>query len=103
MSKDLKLKPKLAEPLHKHAGGAPKGSRNQEIHGLSSAKAYLRRWRSRAIDKRTSTVYALKQWRKEILDDFSRRHPFPLEPSVPTLEEPLQMFIGIEIPVRNRR
>jgi hypothetical protein len=47
----------------------PKGNRYAETHGLISMKKALAGLGSRAVDGRTSLGYALKKWRKDLIND----------------------------------
>jgi hypothetical protein len=51
------------------ARGAPSGNRNAEKHGLSVAREALRRYGSRAIDRRTSVGRELARWRENLIAD----------------------------------
>jgi hypothetical protein len=53
----------------KHGRGAPNGNRNAEKHGLSAAREALKRFGSRAIDRRTSLGRELARWRDELIAD----------------------------------
>ena len=48
---------------------APKGNRRAETHGLTTLRDAATRLGSRAIDGRSSLSYALKKWRRELVED----------------------------------
>ena len=50
-------------------GGAPNGNSNAQKHGLSTLKDAVNKLGSRALDGRSSLSYALKKWRRELVDD----------------------------------
>lgn len=49
--------------------GAPKGNGNRRTHGLNTLRDAVTTLGSRAIDGRTSLGYALKKWRKDLIED----------------------------------
>jgi hypothetical protein len=49
--------------------GAPKGNSNARKHGLNTLRTALTQLGSRAIDGRSSLSYALKKWRRELIED----------------------------------
>jgi hypothetical protein len=48
---------------------APRGNRRHETHGLTTLRDAATRLGSRAIDGRSSLSYALKKWRRELVND----------------------------------
>ncbi len=48
---------------------APKGNRYAEKHGLHTMKQAVTALGSRSIDGRSSLSYALKKWRRELIED----------------------------------
>jgi hypothetical protein len=59
----------LGDNNQKRKGGAPKGNKNAQKHGLRMLKRAVRLLSTRALDKRTSTVKALVQWREDLIRD----------------------------------
>ena len=59
----------LSDNNPKRKAGAPKGNKNAQKHGLRMLKRAVRLLTTRALDKRTSTVKALVQWREDLVRD----------------------------------
>jgi hypothetical protein len=53
----------------KNPEGAPKGNGNARTHGLNTLKDAVTKLGSRALDGRSSLSYALKKWRRELVED----------------------------------
>ena len=51
------------------SSGAPNGNSNAQKHGLTTLRDAATRLGSRAIDGRSSLSYALKKWRRELVND----------------------------------
>jgi hypothetical protein len=55
--------------IDKNPEGAPRGNTNARTHGLNTLKDAVTKLGSRALDGRSSLSYALKKWRRELVDD----------------------------------